>query len=109
MAGAPGLEQVKRLSAAHLADRDAVRAQSQRRADEIGQRGDTILCAQCHQVGSGAPKLLPILDEDDAIGRLGHLGKERIHQPRCAAGDEHILAAGNRSSEDLCGFGPHDP
>jgi hypothetical protein len=42
-----GLEQVKRLSAAHLADRDAVQAQSQRRADEIGQRGDTVLCAQC--------------------------------------------------------------
>jgi hypothetical protein len=61
-----GLEQVKRLSAAHLADRDAVQAQSQRRADEIGQRGDTVLCAQCHQVGSGAPKLPRILDEDDA-------------------------------------------
>ena len=37
-----------------------------------------------HQVGSGAPKLPRILDEDDAIGRLGHLGEERIHQRRLA-------------------------
>ena len=67
-----GLEQVKRLSAAHLADRDAVQAQSQRRADEIRQRGDTVLCAQCHQVGSGAPKLPRILDEDDAESPAGN-------------------------------------
>jgi hypothetical protein len=75
-----GLEQVKRLSAAHLADRDAVQAQSQRRADEIGQRGDTVLCAQCHQVGSGAPKLPRILDEDDA-DRSSWPPRQGAHSP----------------------------
>lgn len=30
MTGAPGLEQIERLGATHLADRDAIRAQAQR-------------------------------------------------------------------------------
>jgi hypothetical protein len=104
-----GLEQVKRLSAAHLADRDAVQAQSQRRADEIGQRGDTVLCAQCHQVGSGAPTLPRILDEDDA-DRSSWPPRQGAHSPasscplmrrrrRAHSGGRQPLLAG------LCGFG----
>ena len=45
MASAPRLQQVQRLGAAHLADRDAVGPQAQRGADQIGQRGNAILCA----------------------------------------------------------------
>jgi len=43
VARAPGLQQIERLSAAHLADRDAIGAQAQRRADKIGERSDAIL------------------------------------------------------------------
>ena len=35
MAGAPGLQEIERFGAAHFADRDAVRAQTQGGADEI--------------------------------------------------------------------------
>jgi len=35
MSGAPGLQQIERLRATHLADRNAVGPQTQRRADKI--------------------------------------------------------------------------
>ena len=50
MAGAPGLQEIERLGAAHLADRNAIGTQPQRRAHEIGQRGDAVLGAQRHEV-----------------------------------------------------------
>ena len=52
MAGAPGLKQVQRLGAAHLADRDAVGPQAQRRADEIGQRGRAVLVRSATRFGA---------------------------------------------------------
>ena len=45
-ASAPGFQQVQRLGPAHLADGNAVGAQAQRGADEIGERGDPVLGAQ---------------------------------------------------------------
>jgi hypothetical protein len=39
MTRAPGLQQVERLGASHLADQDTIGAQAQRRADEVGERG----------------------------------------------------------------------
>ena len=70
MAGAPGLQEIERLGAAHLADRDAVGAQAQRGADEIGERGDAVLGAHGDEVGRGALQLARVLDQDDAVGGL---------------------------------------
>jgi hypothetical protein len=67
MAGAPGFEEVERFGAAHLADRDAVGAQAQRGADEIGERGDAVLGPHGDEVGRGALQLARVLDDDDAI------------------------------------------
>ena len=94
MAGAPGLQQIQRFGAAHLADRYAVGAKPQRGAHEIGERGDAILGAQRHEVRRLALKLAGVLDQHDAIGGLRHLGEERIDEGRLAgrgaAGDENI-------------------
>src|SRR3546814_20566897 len=43
MAGAPGLEEVERLGATHLADWDAVGAQAQWAPHQIGTRVDAVL------------------------------------------------------------------
>ena len=75
MAGAPGLQEIERLGAAHLADRDAVGPQAQRGADEIGERGRAVLGAQRHQVRRGALQLAGILDQHDAVAGLGDLGQ----------------------------------
>ena len=102
MAGAPGLQQVERFGAAHLADRDAVGPQAQRGADQIGERGDAVLGAQRHEVGRGALQLARVLDQDDAVGGLGDLGQQRIGERglagRGAAGDEDVLAGRNGAS-----------
>ena len=76
MAGAPGLEEIERLGAAHLADRDAVGAQAQRGAHEIGERDDAVLGAQRDQVGRLALKLAGIFDQHDAVGGLGDFGEQ---------------------------------
>ena len=96
MAGAPGLEEVERLGAADLADRDAVGPQPERGADEIGQRGRVILGAQRNEVWRGALQLARILDQHHAVAGLGDLGQQRVDQRglagRGAAGDEDVLA-----------------
>ena len=96
MAGAPGLEEIERLGAAHLADRDAVGPQPQRGADEIGERGRAFLGAQRNEVGRGALQLARILDQHHAVAGLGDLGQQRVDQRglagRGAAGDEDVLA-----------------
>jgi hypothetical protein len=67
MAGAPGFEQVEGFGPAHLADRDAVGAQAQRRTDQIGKRRHAILGPHRDKVGRGALQLARVLDDDDAI------------------------------------------
>src|SRR3546814_16343411 len=57
MAGAPGLEQVERLGTAHLADRDAVGAQPQGRADKIGERSDPVLGAHRDEIDRKSTRL----------------------------------------------------
>ena len=103
MAGAPGLQQIEGFRAAHLADRDAVGPQPQRRADEIGQRGDAILGPQRHEIGGGALQLARILDQDDAVGGRSDLGQQRIGERglagRGAAGDEDVRARGDGGIE----------
>jgi hypothetical protein len=51
MAGAPGLEEVQRLSAAHLADRDAVGPEAERGADKVREGGDAVLGASATRLG----------------------------------------------------------
>ena len=99
MAGAPGLQQIERLGAAHLADRDAVGPKPQRRADEIGERGGAILGAQRDEVRRCALQFARVLDQHDAVAGLGDFGKQRIDERRLAgrgaAGDEDVLAFGD--------------
>jgi hypothetical protein len=80
MAGAPGFEEIERLGAAHLADRDAIRAQAQRGPDEIGQRDDAILRAHGDEVRRGALQLPRVLNQDDTVGGLGDFHQQRIDQ-----------------------------
>ena len=67
MAGAPGLEQVQRFGAAHLADGDAIRPQPQRRAYEIGQARNPVFGAKRHEVRRQALQLARVFDQDDAV------------------------------------------
>ncbi len=113
MAGAPGLQEVERLGTADLADRDAVGAQAQRRADEIGERGDTVRCPQRHQVQRRALQLAGVLDQNDSIARLCHLGEERVDQGglagRGAAGDQDVASFDHGPAQHV-GLGrTHDP
>ena len=105
MACAPGFQEIERLGAAHLADRDTVGAQAQRRADEIGERGDAVLGAQRHEVGRRALQLARILDQHHAVGGLGDLGEQRVGERglagRSAAGDEDVLALPDRRAQQL--------
>ena len=104
MAGAPGLQQVERLGAAHLADRNAVGAQAQRRAHEIGERGDAVLGAQRHEVRRGALQLARVLDQHDAVVGLGDFGEQRVGERglagRGAAGDEDVAALGDGCAQE---------
>ena len=99
MPGAPGLQEIERLGAAHLADRNAVGPQAQRRAHEIGQRGDAVLGAQRHEVRRCALQFAGILDQHHAVVGLGDLGKQRIDEGglagRGAAGDEDVASLGD--------------
>ena len=70
MPGAPGFEEIERLGAAHLTDRDAVGAQSQRRPHQFRQGGDPILGPHRHEIGRCALQLARVLDDDDAIRAL---------------------------------------
>ena len=112
MAGAPGLQEIERLGAAHLADRNAVGPQPQGRADEIGQRGRAVLGAQRHEVGRGALQLARILDQHHAVAGLGDLGEERVDQRRLAGrgapGDEDILPFPDRHAKQLGLRAGHD-
>ena len=99
MAGAPGLQQVERFGAADLADRDAIRPQAQRGANEIGERGDAVLGAQRHEVRRLALQLAGILDQHDAIGGLCDFGEQRVGERGLAgggaAGDQDVAALGD--------------
>ena len=78
MAGAPGLEQVQRLGAADLADRDAVGPKAQRGADEVRQRGDAVLGAHRDEVRRAALQFAGVLDQHHAVAGAGDLGQQRV-------------------------------
>ena len=113
VSGAPGLEEIERLGAAHLADRDAVGTQAQAGPHEIGQRDDAILGPHGDEVGRGALKLARVFDQDDAVGGLGDFGQERVDQRGLAAAgparDEDV-GAGSDACPQRRGLGrQHDP
>ena len=99
MAGAPGLQQVERLGAADFADRNAIGAQAQRGAHEIGQRRHAVLGSERHEVRRDALQLAGILDQHHAIGCLGDLGQQCVGERglagRGAAGDQDVFARGD--------------
>jgi hypothetical protein len=68
------------------------------------KRGDAILGVQGDQVWRLALKLTRILDQNDALGGLGHLGKKRVDKRclagRSPAGHENVAALRNGIAED---------
>src|SRR3546814_10631669 len=76
MSGAPRLEQIERFSPANLTDRDAIGAQPQTGANQVGQRCDAVLRPHRDQIGRGALQFPRILDQDHAIRCLCYFGEE---------------------------------
>ena len=99
VAGAPGFEEVERLRAAHLADRDPIGPQAQRRANQLGQRDHAVLGAHGNEVGRGALQFARVFNQDDAIGGLRHFGEQRVDQRGLAAagaaGDQDVGTSRN--------------
>ena len=84
MSGAPGFQEIQRLRAAHLADRDAIRPEPKGRANEIGKRGDAVLGAKRDEIGCLALKFAGVFDQDDPVGTLGDLCQQRVGERRLA-------------------------
>ena len=109
----PGLEEIERLGAADLPDRDAIGAQTQGRADEVGQGGDAFLGAHGDEVGRGALKLAGVLDEDDTVGGPGDFRKKGVGQRGFAGtgstGDENVCACRDARVKCLGLYRRHDP
>src|SRR3546814_13358692 len=61
----------------HLADRNAVGPKAERRADESGERRDTIPGPHRDEVGCGALEFARVLDQDDAVAAPG---ENRLHE-----------------------------
>ena len=100
MTGSPGLQEIERFCTAHLADRNAIRTQPQRGANEIGERGDAVLGAKGHEIWSVALQFTGILDQHDPIGGLCDLRQQCIRERglagRGAAGDQNVAAIRDR-------------
>jgi len=113
MAGAPRLDEIERLAAAHLADGDAVGAQAQRRAHEVGERRRTVLGAQRHEVRRGALQLARVLDQNHPVVGLRDLGEQRVDQRglagRGAARHQDVGAGRDGLAQDLGLILGHDP
>jgi len=75
MPSAPSFQEIQRLAAAYLADGNAIGAQAQGRADEIGERGDAVLGPHGDEVGRSALQLARVLDDDDAVRGFRDLGQ----------------------------------
>src|SRR5882757_4423646 len=92
MAGAPRLQEIERFGASDFTDWDAVRAQAERGANEIGERSNAILGPERYEVRRLALQFTRILDQDDPIGGLCDLRQQRIGERglagRGTAGDE---------------------
>ena len=113
MAGAPRLDQVERLAAAHLADGDAIRAKAQRRADEVRSgRPRRPWCAgppgwARRTAARGCPRSAP------RGRRSWHLRQQCVDQRglarRGAARDQDVGAARDGLAQELGLALRHDP
>jgi hypothetical protein len=105
MSGSPCLEEVKGLSAADLTNRNAIGPQTQGRAHKIGERGNAVFGAQRDKILRFALELASILDQNNPIIRLRHLGKQSIDPGslagRCPARDNYVAPLGNGNTEDF--------
>ena len=112
MARAPCFEQVEGFRSAHLADRDAVGAQAQRGPDQIGKRRHAVFRPHGDKIGRGALQFAGVLDDDDAILRLRHLGEQRVSQRGLAgagaARHQDIGAGGDGFAQRFRLIGGHD-
>jgi hypothetical protein len=111
MAGAPGLQQIERFGAAHLADRNAVRAQAQRGADEIGERGDAVLGAHGDKVGRGALQLARIFDQttrSEVFETSARSALVRVVLPVDVPPATRMFAVGDGLAQDLGLIRGHD-
>ena len=72
---APCFQKVEGFRSAHLADGDAIRAQAQRGPHQIGKRRHAVFRPHGDKVGCRALQLARVLDDDDAIRGLRHLGE----------------------------------
>ena len=77
MAGAPGFKEVESFGPAHLADRDAIRAQAQRRTHQVGEGRHAILGAHRDQIGRGALQFARVFNDHDAVRSLGDFCQQR--------------------------------
>src|SRR3546814_15197369 len=75
VACAPRLQEIEGFSPAHLTDRDAVWAKTERGADKIGERRDAIFRPHRDKIGRCALQLARILDQHDAVGGLREIGR----------------------------------
>ena len=105
MPGAPGFEEIECFAATHLADRNAIGTQAQRRLHQIGERRDTILRPQRDQVRRGALQLARILDQHNAVGGFRHFRQQGVRQGRLpgrgAAGNEDVLVPFDREPQHV--------
>ena len=112
MPSAPGFKQVEGFGAAHFADGDAVGAQAQRGTDQIGKRRHAIFRPHGDKVRRGALQFACVLNDDDAICGLRHLGQQRIGQcglaGRGAARDKDIGPGGDIQAQHLGLKAGHD-
>src|SRR3546814_11522984 len=85
LTGVPGLEHVKGLSAADLADDDPVWSQPQGGTDQIRHGDDARPGAQRHAIGCGALQLAGVLDRSEAR----RVGQEWVSTCRSRWSPEH--------------------
>ena len=106
------LSKIQRFGAPHLTDRNAVRAEAQRGADEIGERCHPVFGPQSHQVWRGTLQFARIFDQDDAIARLRDLCEKRVGQRGLAgrrpARDKDVSSPCDGLAQNFGFIGQHD-
>ena len=105
MAGAPHLDEVQGLAAAHLADDHAVRPQSHRGAHQFGHGHHACTGAQRHVVARRALQFHCVFQHQHAVASAGDLGQQRVGERGLAgagtAGDQDVLALAHRAAQEL--------
>ena len=98
MAGAPGLEEIERLGAAHFANRNPVRAKAKAGTDQIRERGNAILGPHRHKVWGAALELAGVFDQNNPVCGLGDLSEQGVCKRRFAGAS----APSDKDVQPLC-------